>query len=339
MNKTLIKLAFQNGLNFSSFNRDVFELANLHDHFDFVESDNPDFIIFGPYGNDLPQPGNYIRIGYYCENFIPDMNICEWAFGVPIEEEIKHPRYKRIQWHGTDPETLVKPFDYDAAEIARQNRRFCNFLYSHRIPYRETFFKQLSKYKKVDSPGLSMNNMPSIDTVYPGDQWQRKRNFLSNYKFTIAFENYVYPGYQTEKLYDAMQSDSIPIYCGDPDIGSIFNTASFVNVGDYVNLNRSVTNSIGRQSQADFTDIRPSFFNNPQQRIKRKVKTWGRELRMNLLLTKKDIDKIIDRVVELDNNENEYKAVLSQPWLINNLPPADASRNRWIEIFENKRSD
>jgi len=41
-----------------------------------------------------------------------------------------------------------------------------------------------------------MNNMPSVDSIYKGDKWEVKHQFLSPYKFTIAFENYVYPGYQ-----------------------------------------------------------------------------------------------------------------------------------------------
>ena len=79
-----------------------------------------------------------------------------------------------------------------------------------------------------------MNNMESIDNKFKGDVWERKKQFLSPYKFTIAFENYVFPGYQTEKVYDAMQTSSVPIYCGDPMIGEIFNTASFLNAPDYV---------------------------------------------------------------------------------------------------------
>jgi len=244
-----VKIRYQNGLNRQIAEQEI--LNELTGEYEFIESDEPDFILFGPYGNDVPAKSDrYTRIAYYCENFTPDMSICEWAFGVPREDEVNHPKYKRIQWHGFDPGILVKPAGYDVAQILTGKKRFCNFLYSHAVPYREEFFRQLSKYKKVDAPGKSMNNMESIDTIYRGDIWERKRQFLSEYKFTIAFENYVYPGYQTEKLYDAMLAGSIPVYCGDPNIGEIFNTASFINAGDLLKPNNtSMVKWLQRMSQ------------------------------------------------------------------------------------------
>jgi len=310
-------------------------LNELTDEFDFIESADPDFIVFGPYGNDLPPRGNYIRIGYFCENIEPDLSICEWAFGIPREQEINNPRYKRIQWHGLDTTLLIKPSDYNVEEIAGKKKHFCNFLYSHPVPYREKFFKQLSKYKKVDAPGRSMNNMASIDSLYHGDIWQRKRQFLSSYKFTIAFENYVYPGYQTEKLYDAMQADSIPIYCGDPFIGDIFNTASFINTPDYIETdNSSFVNWLQHKSQLNFKDILPSYHKGPKYRARRKLKAIGRSLKMRYQFQKLDFSPLIDRIIELDKDDDKYISVLQQPWFINNKPPLNASlKSRWTQIF------
>ncbi|GAA4084405.1 glycosyltransferase family 10 domain-containing protein [Mucilaginibacter panaciglaebae] len=329
----IIRIKFQNGINKQVAVRDI--LNELTDEFIFEESDQPDFILFGPYGNDAPPPGNYVRIGYYCENIQPDMQACEWAFGIPREELINNTRYKRIQWHGLDPQTLVKPAGMNADEILKQKKYFCNFLYSQRIPYREEFFRQLSKYKKIDAPGRSMNNMPDIDNAYSGDIWQRKRQFLSNYKFTIAFENYVYPGYQTEKLYDAMQSNSLPIYCGDPNIGEIFNTNSFINAADHIKTNNSaIVNWLQEKSQPNFKDILPSYHKAPQYRIRRKLKSIGRELKMRHQFKQLDFSPLIDRIIELDQNDNKYIDVLQQPWLINNTPPATASlKSRWVSIF------
>jgi len=335
--KRLIKLRFQNGLTFESFKKEVFDIEHLDDIYNLKESDDPDFIIFGPYGNDIPKPGNYSRIGYFCENITPDLSICERAFGIPLEEEINNPKYKRIQWHGLDPQALVKPAGFNAGDILAQKKHFCNFLYSNKVPYREAFFRQLSKYKKVDAPGSSMTNMQSIDSLYTGDIWQRKRQFLSEYKFTIAFENYVYPGYQTEKLYDAMQANSIPIYCGDLYINKIFNTPSFINAPDYINLNNSAkVNWLEKQSQADFRDIRPAFYHNPVDRIKRKLKAIGRQKKMDLQFKGFDFSPLIERIIELDQDSDKYIETLKQPWFNNNAPPSNASnKERWIEIFDN----
>jgi hypothetical protein len=336
LSKRLIKLRFQNGLNFESFKRDVFDIDNLTDIYDFVESDLPDFVLFGPYGIDIPLKGNYTRIGYFCENIEPDMTICEWAFGVPREDEVKHPGYKRIQWHGQDPRQLIKQPGYDAEKISASKAKFCNFLYSNKVAYREAFFRQLSKYKRVDAPARSMNNMSSIDNLYSGDKWEIKRQFLSGYKFTIAFENDIYPGYQTEKLYDAMVSDSIPIYCGDPNIGEVFNTKAFINVTDYINKG-AIIKWLEKISHKDFIDIRPQYFHDPGHQVKRKLRSIGRNLKMYMQVGNVNFRPLIDCIIELDQDNSKYLEMLSQPWFNNNTIPVNtSSRNRWIEIFNSR---
>ncbi len=335
MAKPLVKLHLQNGLELSTFKKEVFDIEGLSDDFDFIESSDPDFIIFGPYGNNIPPKGNYTRIGYYCENIKPDLSICDWAFGVPREDEVKHPRYKRIQWHGTDPSTLIKPDNYGAEQIATEKKYFCNFLYSHKVPYREEFFRQLSKYKKVDAPGRSMNNMAGIDTLYTGNMWQRKRQFLSDYKFTIAFENDIYPGYQTEKLYDAMQANSIPIYCGDSFVGDIFNTDSFINATEYLSPQKN--NLLGKLGQMDFEDIRPAHLTGLKYRVKRKVKAITRNVNQRLQFKNMDFSPVIERIIELDTNPELYLQYLKQPWFKQNKIPTNASaRTRWTEIFNGR---
>lgn len=333
MTKSVIRINFQNGITKSIAEREI--LNELTGDYTFEESDNPDFILFGPYGMDIPKPGKYARIGYFCENIIPDLSICEWAFGVMTEDKISSPIYRRIQWHGLDPQRLIKPADVDTDAILGQKKHFCNFLYSNPVPYREEFFRQLSKYKKVDAPGRSMNNMPAIDDRYPGDKWESKRNFLSEYKFTIAFENYVYPGYQTEKLYDAMQAYSIPVYCGDPLIGNIFNTQSFINAPDYIKTSGSgLVDWLEGKSQMDFKDMLPSFYKSPYYRMKRKAKAIGRRLKMKQQFSNLDFTPLIERIIELDKDDAQYTAMLKQPWFINNQPPANASlKAHWIKIF------
>jgi hypothetical protein len=333
--KARIKIKFQNGIDRNIACNHI--LNELADDYIFEESETPGFILFGPYGNDIPEPGNYIRIGYFCENMKPDLSICEWAFGIPYEDEVNDARYKKIQWHDLDPKSLVKKVDYDAERIFDRKENFCAFIYSNEVPYREAFFKQLSRYKKVDAPGKSMNNIPNnFDTKYKGTMWERKRQFLNAYKFTIAFENYVYPGYQTEKLYDAMLANSLPIYCGDPFINIVFNSKSFINVPDYLNLNNSgPVNFLEKYSQQDFKDIRPMFYHGPFDKAKRKLKAIGRKIKMNSQFNNFDFAPLIEKIIELDQDKNKYIQMLRQPWLNNNEPPPGASsKKRWIEIFE-----
>ena len=55
-----------------------------------------------------------------------------------------------------------------------------------------------------------------------------KQAFLRDYKFTIAFENESHPGYTTEKIVEPMLADSIPIYWGDPLVGTDFEVESWL---------------------------------------------------------------------------------------------------------------
>jgi len=335
LSKRVIKIRFQNGLSLEGFNKEVFDLYDLTSVYQFEESTDPDFIVFGPYGNDVPCKGNYVRIGYFCENIKPDLSVCEWAFGIPREQEIGYPNYTRIQWHGINPKLLIKPASYDPEKILASKTGFCNFLYSNKVWYREAFFKRLCEYKKVDAPGISMNNMPGIDPV-AGDRWATKRQFLSAYKFTIAFENDIYPGYQTEKLYDAMMADSIPIYCGDPYIGDIFNTKSFINAAEYLpSKNLRLIKKLTQLGQMDFNDIRPAFFNAPNSRLKRKMKSYIRAAKAKLQFARMSFAPLVNQVIALDTNPGLYMQYLEQPWLKNNAVPENLSaRKRWMEIFD-----
>jgi hypothetical protein len=106
--------------------------------------------------------------------------------------------------------------------------KFCNMVVSNSDgKVRNTFFDKINSIKKVDSGGKYKNNLdgPVKD----------KLEFISEYKFSLAFENSSYPGYVTEKLIQPMLVGSIPIYWGCPKIGQEFNVRSFINVHDYPN--------------------------------------------------------------------------------------------------------
>lgn len=336
----VVKIKCQNGISLEEAKKNIFfELLN---DYTFISSENPDFILFGPYGNDLPPKGDYERIGYFSENIIPDLDICEYAFGIPLESEINNPKYKRIQWHGINPEVLLKSHnENDIDRIVNTKTKFCNFLYSNPVPYREEFFRQLSKYKKIDSPGKSMKNMASIDQSYTGNYWERKRQFLEPYKFSIAFENYAYPGYQTEKLYDSMMLNSIPIYCGDENIHEIFNTASFVHVNDYTKPNKNfAVKFLEKHAQLDFKDYRPSFYKSPVHRIRRKFKSYGKKFKMKIQFNGLDFSDVINQIIKIDQDQSLYAEYLREPWFKENKIPCNTSlKETWQKIFDSKNGE
>jgi hypothetical protein len=74
---------------------------------------------------------------------------------------------------------------------------------------------------------------------------QNKLETISNYQFSICFENMIWPGYMTEKIIDCFVAGTIPLYLGAPDIETIIpkeafidmrNFSSFEQVENYLNL-------------------------------------------------------------------------------------------------------
>jgi len=58
---------------------------------------------------------------------------------------------------------------------------------------------------------------------------ENKRKILGNYKFTLCFENCIFPGYITEKITDCFLAGSIPVYWGASDIDDFVPPNSFID--------------------------------------------------------------------------------------------------------------
>lgn len=294
-------------------------LPDLKPYYDFVAADAPQVLLYGPYSGALP-PGRYVKVFIGCENLRPLMDECDWAFGVYHEEYIGHPCYMRFARWGDDAHLIQQERDWEA--VLRAKSRFCAFLFSQQVPYREAFFRALTRYKLIDAPGRSMNNMPSIDPMPGQIDWDAKREFLRRYKFVIAFENSSAPGYNTEKLTHAIEADTMPIYWGDPQIGRSFNTARFINAHDFLPAPRprfprlpyhqhSVRNAgtLGLPARA-------------ARRVNGTANRWEQRI-----WSMRGFERLVERIIEIDQNDDLYLDHLRQPFLIGNVPP---DRTRWI---------
>jgi len=247
---------------FYSVYPEVKKIKNLSEKGDFIKSISPRLYIFlkkvypkirlilsGKSLRPLPPKGNFVKIFLGAEYVKPKMNECDWAFSSYFEEDINYPRYMRIpifilndyrlKNHGVPPSKK----NIDLKKIIKEKKKFCNFIYSQEINARNNFFKELSKYEKIDSPGRCMNNMPPIGNHKDPkksrltNNWvEEKLNFINNYKFTIAFENKFISGGVTEKLTHPMLVNSIPIYVGHPSVVKEFNPKSFINFNEFKNM-------------------------------------------------------------------------------------------------------
>lgn len=202
----------------------------LKEHYNIVISrDKPDYLFFSVFGNKFEEY-NCTRIMFTGENVKPDLSKCDYAFCFSLPKG-NNRIYRLPQYYQYgDMSKLTEKPNYD--EILVKKTKFCNFIYSNpSCKKRNEFFKKLSKYKKVDSAGKFLNNIGS----YLPEGHLAKREFLSPYKFTIAFENEECPFYTSEKIFEAMYVNSLPIYWGNPLIHLDFDSRSFLNWYDYGN--------------------------------------------------------------------------------------------------------
>lgn len=54
-----------------------------------------------------------------------------------------------------------------------------------------------------------------------------------DYRFSIVVENDIINGWHTEKILDCFMTGTIPVYYGDPDIGSLYDTEGIISLVDF----------------------------------------------------------------------------------------------------------
>jgi hypothetical protein len=210
----------------------------LSQSFDLQLSDNPDFLIYSAYGRKFKE-FDCIRIFYTGEAIAPDFRECDFAFSFDYNDDARHYRLPLYALYADNELLTRKPSDTEA--VLAKKTRFCNFVVSNpSCMVRNEFFRRLSRYKRVDSAGSFMNNIGRNLGPTPQDKWE----FLAPYKFTIAFESKSYPGYTTEKIFEPMLVNSIPLYWGNPLVDRDFNPRSFINYHEFANEDEFIERTI-----------------------------------------------------------------------------------------------
>jgi len=206
----------------------------LSRHYSIEYSERPDFLFYSCYGTQFKTYDRCVKIYYTGENVSPNFNDCDYAIGFDyMNFEERYLRYEPVYSYIRDCIELRKNIDRSLA-----SRKFCNFIYSKQNEeegtlLRRDFCNALAHYKKVDCPGIILNNMRDAIEPRSGNWIQGKLDFIKNYKFTIAFENTFSRGYVTEKIMHAFMTNSIPVYYGDPEVQRMFNPKAFVNVRSF----------------------------------------------------------------------------------------------------------
>ena len=264
----------------------IYDLLKING-FDVQIVDDPDYLICDFSGEN---PYQYcgrpqVRIMYSGENFIPDFNLIDYAIcPYPIQFGDRNFQLPACVWPRSHWQALPEKDRNYTKEFVQSKEYFANFISGHESEYniRGDFFKKLCEYKRVESPGSYLNNMPNGEKV----NWlnDSKADFQRKCKFTLCFESTNHYGFVTEKIMDAFYADTIPVYYGSPTAAEIFNKDAFINVADY-----------------------------------------------------ESFDAAIEKIKELDQDDEKYLAMLRQPILVNPDYPReleDALGKYVCHIFE-----
>lgn len=166
-----------------------------------------------------------------------------------FDYDIDDPRYMRfplwITWL-LPPDAGFKEVKSFCDNINRRDnnsfddRKFCAFISSHDDIGRNQVFEEISQVGPIDSCGRFRHNCDDLQEIF-GDN---KLSFLRHYRFNLCPENSNYPGYCTEKIFEAIVSGCIPLYWGsdnnpEPDILN-HESICFINVGQPIDNNTLV---------------------------------------------------------------------------------------------------
>lgn len=210
----------------------------LKTKFEVIESDEPDYVICSVYSKKALKY-DCIRIFYSGENFCPDFNLYDYAIGFENmsygDRYVYGPNYILNPRYSDDVEKMLVKHTKQSI-IEKEKTDFCSFVVSNALgdSIRFGFFKELSKYKRVNSGGRYQNNIDLPNGVLNKYEFQKK------HKFSICFENSSHPGYITEKLVQGFAAGTIPIYWGARDVCKIFNEKAMVIVKDEKDIYRAI---------------------------------------------------------------------------------------------------
>lgn len=254
----------------------------LSEFFNVELSDKPDFLFFSVFGNKHKKYKDCVKILITWESRPGNIDFKGYDFAISqfYIDNVRHYYLPSYGWKLMLSEKLRDHFTTikDADKLINTKNKFCLFIVSNKkCRQRNKFFKTLSKYKKVDSAGKVLNNTGIF--APPGEKYF---DFIRPYKFMIAFENTSRIGYTTEKIFNPLIVNTVPIYWGNPLIHTEFNENCFIN-----------------------------------------------------LYSHRNEKEVIDKIIEIDNNNELYKKYLKGPYFPDNKIHKNFDKQNLINFFSN----
>ena len=244
-----MKISFSNfwpGFDYhSNFLTLVFK--NLYENVEITTPDLSDVHLFGPFGKALKDINHRKKIFYTGENLRPNFDHCHYSLTFD-KENYNGKNFRLPLWHFyidwfnvntyKDPKWLI-PVDYlftnNTPFYKKTKNKFCVIVNNHANG--EAFRRKndvitIRQYKDVDVyGGLGKYIDGNLIRLPSGEDEKIKK--ISEYKFSMCYENSIYPGYHTEKLLHAKIAGNIPLYYGANTIKEDFNENCFIDTTNF----------------------------------------------------------------------------------------------------------
>jgi len=171
---------------------------------------------------------NYDRnLHFYCSKvFCQDRKM----FG-GIKNIVEHPLFMFFSNHKNynyknffKPQEKQKDICFFVSNISQPN----NFSWTN-----HNYHKRLNFLEKILKTDLDIDiygrGLQIKDSRYKGSP-ENKHDVLRKYKFSIAIENCCEKNYVSEKFFDCVLNDTVPIYYGSPNIHEVYNSECFLDL-------------------------------------------------------------------------------------------------------------
>lgn len=209
-------------------------IRELFENVEVVHPEDADVMFFTVFGNENGRYKDCKKVFFTGENIRPNFKKSDYALTFDFDDyggkNFRLPLwYLYIDWFGVksydNPDWLIpESYLYGENEFTKRNKsEFCSIVYGSPHQSRIDAVKNISRYKHVDVWGKANTSSPIPD----GEKY--KMDLISNYKFSLCYENSITPGYHTEKLLHGKVAGNIPIYYGDNTVGEDFNQNCFIN--------------------------------------------------------------------------------------------------------------
>ncbi len=212
-------------------------LKELREDIQIVEPKESEILIFSVFGNENKKYKDCKKIQFIGENIRPSFRNCDYSLSFDFNnyrgKNFRLPIwYLYIDWfkkssYGNPACLIPEEYLYNENRFSKKAKdSFCSIVISKSNRRRRRIINTLSSYKNVDVFGKveGSTKLPYGEEI--------KLDTISNYKFSICFENSIFPGYTTEKLLHAKIAGTIPIYFAHNSFDIDFNPKCCINTNN-----------------------------------------------------------------------------------------------------------